>query len=59
MLELKSFDDVVMIIKNKENVFIDLNKLNYYDYLKAIDFISRFKGFFKRVTRFRFVFKYN
>lgn len=58
MLVLKNFDDVVMVIKNKGNVSIDLEFLNSEDYMKAISFISRFKGFFKRVTRFKFIFSY-
>lgn len=58
MLVLKSFDDVVMVVKNKGNVAINLESLNSDDYLKAIDFIKRFKGFFKRVSRFKFVFNY-
>lgn len=58
MLILKNFDDVVMVMKNKTNVSINLERLNSDDYLKAIAFISRFKGFFKRESRFKFVFKY-
>ena len=59
MLVLKSFDDVVMVVKNKGNVSINLESLNSDDYLKAIDFIFRFKGFFKRVSRFKLVFNYS
>lgn len=59
MVRLEKFEDVVLLIKNKGNVSIDLESLSYEDYTKAIDFISRFKGTFKKITRFKFVFKYD
>ena len=59
MLVLEKFDDVVLLIKNKTSVSIDLEKLDYLDYLKAVSFIHRFKGDFKKLSRFKYVFNYN
>ena len=59
MYKLEKFEDVVLLIKNKGNVSFDLEGLNSDDYSKAINFILRFKGTFKKVTRFKFIFNYD
>lgn len=58
MVVLEKFEDVVLLMNNRGNVTINLEKMSSEDYLKSIEFIYRFKGFFERIGRFKFSFFY-
>ncbi|MBR1385424.1 MAG: hypothetical protein IJ568_01195 [Bacilli bacterium] len=55
---LKSYEEILMVTKRKKNTSVDLSELNSTDYLKAIDFITSLKKYFKRVKRSKFDFLY-
>lgn len=58
MVVLEKFEDVVLLMNNRGNVSIDLEKMDADNYLKSVDFISRFKGVFRRIGRCKFSFFY-
>lgn len=58
MIVLEKYEDFVLLMNNRGNVTINLEKMDYEDYLKSVDFISRFKGVFKRISRCKFAFFY-
>ncbi len=58
MIVLKSYEEILMVAKRRKNTSIDLSELNSSDYLKAIDFITSLKKYFKRVKRSKFDFLY-
>ena len=58
MVVLDKFEDVVLLMNNRGNVIINLEKMDSDNYLKSVDFISRFKGVFKRLSRSTFAFYY-
>jgi hypothetical protein len=54
MITLEKFEDFVLLMNNRGNVTINLEKMNSEDYLKSIEFIYRLKGAFERIGRFKF-----
>lgn len=58
MIVIQKYEDIVLLVKDKGDYSVDLRKLNSEDYIKAIDFISRFKGLVKRISRCKFSFSY-
>lgn len=58
MIVIQKYEDIVLLVKDKGDYSIDLCRLNSLDYMRAIDFISRFKGMVKRISRCKFSFSY-
>lgn len=58
MVVLEKFEDLVLLMNNRGNVTVNLEKMSSEDYLKAIEFIYRFRGFYGRIGRFKFSFYY-
>ena len=62
MMVIKKFEEFVSVVRNKENVCVDISDLNNRDYLKVVEFLSSldyFKLYVERISRCKFSFKYN
>ena len=58
MLVLENYEEILNIAERKENVSVDLSKLNYLDYTKSIDFIKSLEIIIKKISRSKFMFIY-